>query len=103
MVSSNNQHFGRSAIFLSLVFLFLFLHGNRCLFAFRGSQLVISWKSKEHDGNSMIHRKVLSAEFDFTPFLHRHMPEPDPSSKEVDPIYGEEKRPVPSGPNPLHH
>ncbi|KAL7149298.1 hypothetical protein ABFS83_05G030000 [Erythranthe nasuta] len=52
------------------------------------------------------HRKILAGKFDFTPFLkrHRHRKRPPPSGREVvDPLYGVEKRLVPTGPNPLHH
>ncbi|EYU22622.1 hypothetical protein MIMGU_mgv1a020480mg, partial [Erythranthe guttata] len=52
------------------------------------------------------HRKILAEKFDFTPFLnrHRHRKRPPPSGREVvDPLYGVEKRLVPTGPNPLHH
>lgn len=45
-----------------------------------------------------------SSQFDFTPFLHRMQGvEKDQGNNEVDPIYGMEKRLVPTGPNPLHH
>ncbi|KAK9684413.1 hypothetical protein RND81_10G208200 [Saponaria officinalis] len=36
--------------------------------------------------------------YDFTPFKRHHRKQP-----EVDPVYGDEKRIVPTGPNPLHH
>ncbi|KAK4782590.1 hypothetical protein SAY86_016692 [Trapa natans] len=100
MLPSNIQRLRRLAVFLSLLFLFLFLHGHQNFIASGVS--VISLDSKEHD-DSMVHRKVLSAKFDFTPLLHHHMSEPHPSGQEVDPLYEEEKRRVPSGPNPLHH
>ncbi|KAK7292112.1 hypothetical protein RIF29_07818 [Crotalaria pallida] len=66
-------------------------------------------------------RKMLATGFDFTPFLHhrhhhRHhhhsnnhhhqshvAAHPEPAENEVDPLYGAEKRLVPTGPNPLHH
>ncbi|XP_052198550.1 CLAVATA3/ESR (CLE)-related protein 12 [Diospyros lotus] len=49
-------------------------------------------------------RKVLenSKKFDFTPFLRNHSRKHPPES-EIDPLYGVEKRLVPTGPNPLHH
>ncbi|KAK4750482.1 hypothetical protein SAY87_003964 [Trapa incisa] len=104
MLPSNIQRLRRLAVFLSLLFLFLFLfvHGHQNFIASGVSKHVISLDSKEHD-DSRVHRKVLSAKFDFTPFLHHHMSEPHPSGQEVDPLYEEEKRRVPSGPNPLHH
>ncbi|KAL8531615.1 hypothetical protein ACS0TY_008275 [Phlomoides rotata] len=50
------------------------------------------------------HRKALAANFDFTPFLHhRKIPPEPPGGREIDPLYGVEKRLVPTGPNPLHH
>lgn len=99
MLPTNIQHLCKATIFLSL--LFLFVHGYPNFIISGNSEHLISSDSKEHHG-LMVHRKVLSTKFNFTPFLH-HMPEPDPSGKEVDPLYGEEKRRVPSGPNPLHH
>ncbi|XWS61008.1 hypothetical protein CRYUN_Cryun07bG0088400 [Craigia yunnanensis] len=67
--------------------------------------------------HTLSNRKVLATKFDFAPFLHhqkhhrrhrpRHVPvddvQPEPSSNEIDPRYGVEKRLVPTGPNPLHH
>ena len=62
---------------------------------------------------TLSNRKVLANKFDFIPFLHhkhhwrhrpRHVPvQSEPSSYEIDPRYGVEKRLVPTGPNPLHH
>ncbi|KAL7110509.1 hypothetical protein ACP275_05G030200 [Erythranthe tilingii] len=52
------------------------------------------------------HRKILAGKFDFTPFLnrHRHRKLRPPGGREIiDPLYGVEKRLVPTGPNPLHH
>uniref|UniRef100_A0A7C9CYQ2 Uncharacterized protein n=1 Tax=Opuntia streptacantha TaxID=393608 RepID=A0A7C9CYQ2_OPUST len=57
------------------------------------------------------HRKLLDSTqlFDFTPFKQHHRkhvpvrPGPGPGGSEIDPIYGVEKRRVPTGPNPLHH
>ncbi|KAK3152892.1 hypothetical protein QOZ80_2BG0164980 [Eleusine coracana subsp. coracana] len=34
---------------------------------------------------------------------NRHGVPPSPAGEEVDPLYGVEKRLVPTGPNPLHH
>ncbi|KAI3729537.1 hypothetical protein L6452_18198 [Arctium lappa] len=58
-------------------------------------------------------RKMLSSQFDFTPFLkhhhhhhHRHQNLLEPVGGidgVIDPRYGVEKRLVPTGPNPLHH
>ncbi|KAL3501643.1 hypothetical protein ACH5RR_036092 [Cinchona calisaya] len=71
--------------------------------------------SLSHHQPLIIHRKALAgSKFDFTPFvknLHRkrkhspdiHPPPGEPGGNEIDPPYGEEKRLVPTGPNPLHH
>lgn len=72
--------------------------------------------STSHQHHALLHRKALaSSKFDFTPFLknHRHrrkhhasgnfQPSGKPGGKDIDPRYGEEKRLVPTGPNPLHH
>ena len=72
-------------------------------------------------------RKMLATGFDFTPFINRHHhshhhPHPhrqhqdhhhrshtrvahpnEPKESEIDPLYGVDKRLVPTGPNPLHH
>ncbi|AET03884.1 Clavata3/ESR (CLE) gene family member MtCLE08 [Medicago truncatula] len=68
-------------------------------------------------------RKMLATGFDFTPFINRHrhsrlhhrhqdhhyrshtrMAHPnEPKKSEIDPLYGVDKRLVPTGPNPLHH
>ena len=57
-----------------------------------------------------IHRKMLQNNknnnqlFDFTPFKSHHRKHvPVRSEPEIDPLYGVEKRLVPTGPNPLHH
>lgn len=53
------------------------------------------------------HRKMLQSNtqlFDFTPFKRHHRKHvPVRSEPVIDPIYGTEKRLVPTGPNPLHH
>ncbi|XP_047306420.1 CLAVATA3/ESR (CLE)-related protein 12-like [Impatiens glandulifera] len=41
-------------------------------------------------------RKTLASEFDFSPFMNANR-------RSTDLIYGDDKRLVPSGPNPLHH
>ncbi|XP_010551311.1 PREDICTED: CLAVATA3/ESR (CLE)-related protein 12 [Tarenaya hassleriana] len=69
--------------------------------------------------SSVNHRKVLSHNFDFTPFQRRRGGRPRNGSSvkprgsggeaeeddggEIDPRYGVDKRRVPTGPNPLHH
>jgi len=58
-------------------------------------------------GNLRRHRKLLDETqlFDFTPFKP-HVPvqsEPVAEGPDADPLYGEQKRLVPTGPNPLHH
>uniref|UniRef100_A0A7N0TXC1 Uncharacterized protein n=1 Tax=Kalanchoe fedtschenkoi TaxID=63787 RepID=A0A7N0TXC1_KALFE len=63
-------------------------------------------KKNAHSSNN---RKILLAttttktKFDFSPFLHQQGPLPLPPGTEIDPLYGVEKRRVPTGPNPLHH
>lgn len=86
-------------LLLSLLFL-LYDHNNH------------NSKNYEYDDNLKVghHREILEISnsnnqlFDFTPFkrFHRkHVPvRPEP---EIDPLYGAEKRLVPTGPNPLHH
>ncbi|CAM9001989.1 unnamed protein product [Rhodiola kirilowii] len=60
----------------------------------------------QHKAKMVRNRKVLATKFDFSPFLHQgghHQHEDQPPGSEVDPLYGVEKRRVPTGPNPLHH
>lgn len=53
---------------------------------------------------NLVSRKVLAGKFDFSVFRRHHVPlQPRPSETRIDPLYGVEKRLVPSGPNPLHH
>ncbi|KAK9926234.1 hypothetical protein M0R45_023475 [Rubus argutus] len=98
---SKLSHFFSLILYLSL--LFLFLHG---WFHFSNPKYTIPINTSN--------RKLLStAKFDFTPFVrrhqrqhhhHRHSPLwPEPSGREIDPLYGAEQRLVPTGPNPLHH
>ncbi|KAK4773374.1 hypothetical protein SAY87_028393 [Trapa incisa] len=69
---------------------------------------------------SHANRRQLAQKYDFTPFInnrhhhqhhrhrhrhhHHHHRDPlGPAGSQIDPIYGAEKRLVPTGPNPLHH
>ncbi|KAM3246137.1 CLAVATA3/ESR (CLE)-related protein 13 [Capsicum chinense] len=62
---------------------------------------------RHHRANLDNRRELIASQFDFTPFMKRHHHRkhlsPPPESTEIDPIYGVEKRLVPTGPNPLHH
>ncbi|XP_052179868.1 CLAVATA3/ESR (CLE)-related protein 13 [Diospyros lotus] len=56
----------------------------------------------------MLHsRRALATKFDFKPFMrwrrHRRQDPAPAAGSEFDPRYGDEKRLVPTGPNPLHH
>ncbi|KAJ4875070.1 CLAVATA3/ESR (CLE)-related protein 13 [Raphanus sativus] len=52
-------------------------------------------------------RAFVVSKFDFTPFMdlrgQDHQDVSQLGGSDIDPIYGVEKRLVPSGPNPLHH
>ncbi|KAL9661130.1 hypothetical protein QQ045_025951 [Rhodiola kirilowii] len=66
---------------------------------------LLSSNRKMLSSSSLSSSSSRSSLFDFTPFLHR-MPAEEAGDREgsgIDPIYGEEKRLVPTGPNPLHH
>ncbi|GAB4840244.1 hypothetical protein Ancab_021009 [Ancistrocladus abbreviatus] len=76
------------------------------------NSVVYSLPSPPH----LINRKVLVSKttlFDFTPFYkqqrrhrshhHRHYRKREPNKGETDPGYDDDKRKVPTGPNPLHH
>ncbi|OWM90322.1 CLAVATA3/ESR (CLE)-related protein 12-like [Punica granatum] len=63
---------------------------------------------------SVTDRKSLAQKYDFTPFLHhrhhrhhhkhRHRDHTTrQAGAKTDPLYGLDKRVVPTGPNPLHH
>ncbi|KAL6319176.1 hypothetical protein AAG906_013849 [Vitis piasezkii] len=78
------------------------------LLFFLGLGSFISIKPTRNSISHSINRKVLATKFDFTAFHgeshSRHLPpQPDPADSEIDPLYGVEKRKVPTGPNPLHH
>ncbi|XP_057479714.1 CLAVATA3/ESR (CLE)-related protein 12-like [Actinidia eriantha] len=52
------------------------------------------------------HRRALAGKFNITPFLHHRHRRTHllaTTKSEIDPLYGAEKRLVPTGPNPLHH
>ncbi|XAR65381.1 hypothetical protein NMG60_11009492 [Bertholletia excelsa] len=87
------------------------------LFALLVHEFVHVPKSKIHRGGRAstpslpsLHPQISrQVKFDFTPFLkhHRHNHHRKhplkPAVGEIDPLYGHEKRLVPTGPNPLHH
>ncbi|OWM65161.1 hypothetical protein CDL15_Pgr008748 [Punica granatum] len=105
MLSTKFQNLYKAILFLSLL-LILFFHGHgNCLIPDdHSSKHVITPKVNNKYRDLMVHRKVLSAaKFDFTPFLHHLPTKPDPPGKDIDQFYREEKRRVPTGPNPLHH
>ncbi|XP_031287951.1 CLAVATA3/ESR (CLE)-related protein 12-like [Pistacia vera] len=90
---------------LSLFLFLLFFHSFNSIYVFHH--------------NTLTNTKVSApSKFDFTPFLshhhhnnhnHRHHRKHLPSKPKtagedvIDPLYGVEKRLVPTGPNPLHH
>lgn len=101
-------------LFLWLLLLLIVLFHEFHNFKYLRTTLTVDVASSSlghHHQPSLIinHRKALSTEFDFTPFLnrHRHRHRKDfhrpPGPPEIDPRYGVEKRLVPTGPNPLHH
>ncbi|XAR51271.1 hypothetical protein NMG60_11005854 [Bertholletia excelsa] len=92
-------------IILWLSLSLLFLHGW-----FSSFRLTITngndYLSSSHYTLTTRNRRALASKFDFTPFTRHHHRRNKPdggSSGEIDPLYGTEKRRVPTGPNPLHH
>ena len=86
------------------------LQAERLLILPHDQQNTNNKKGSVDDGflaNLRRHRKLLEKTqlFDFTPFKHHVPVQPEPlgEGQEADPLYGEEKRLVPTGPNPLHH
>nr|DAD35238.1 TPA_asm: hypothetical protein HUJ06_005878 [Nelumbo nucifera] len=104
-------------LWLSLLLLLVHEFNNFMLHNYSITHLSVS--HHHHHTGSTINRKMLSSKFDFTPFQRRlrqrhhrrHSPQsssyvvvqPEPTGSEIDPLYGVEKRRVPTGPNPLHH
>ncbi|KAK4349993.1 hypothetical protein RND71_029306 [Anisodus tanguticus] len=91
-------------LILSLALLLFFFHGYWCNFI--GSNFH-HHHHRHHQGTLNRKRELIATKFDFKPFMrhhHHHLKHlsPPPES-EIDPIYGVEKRLVPTGPNPLHH
>lgn len=92
--------------FFWLFFLLLLFHElYKFKFLDNTSTINISPSSLLGHQSLIKHRKALTTNFDFTPFLHHHrkLPPEPPRGSEIDPRYGVEKRLVPTGPNPLHH
>lgn len=68
----------------------------------------IKRKNEKKENRSMSRKVLAKTKFDFSPFSknyhhQQHLHPPDPSDTQIDPLYGVEKRRVPTGPNPLHH
>ncbi|KAH0690882.1 hypothetical protein KY289_018240 [Solanum tuberosum] len=79
------------ALILSIAIVFCLIHGW-CNYS---DNVILSHR-----------RELIATKFDFTPFMprHHHRKHLSPSPEtEIDPVYGVEKRLVPTGPNPLHH
>nr|XP_027126141.1 protein FON2 SPARE1-like [Coffea arabica] len=105
-------------IILWLYFLLLLFHGWEA----SSTSFIRLQSGKMHQfSTSHYNRKAMApGKFDFTPFLHHHHRhhhhrrdhhhrhiaverEPPDDGSGLDPLYGIDKRLVPTGPNPLHH
>ncbi|KAG5234005.1 CLAVATA3/ESR (CLE)-related protein [Salix suchowensis] len=97
--------------FSVIAWLFLFLFFFHCWCDFFSSDNHFIHGTVNASPRTLRHRKVLLSNAILTPFTSRHRHHrrrmsrhhPEPTSSEIDPLYGVEKRLVPTGPNPLHH
>ncbi|GFP94572.1 clavata3/esr (cle)-related protein 13 [Phtheirospermum japonicum] len=93
--------------FLWLFLILILFHESYHFKNLRNTSLTNGSSNLERKRLLIPHRKALASKFDFTPFLkrhhHRQRSNDPPGRSKIDPRYGEEKRLVPSGPNPLHH
>ncbi|OIT04692.1 clavata3esr (cle)-related protein 13 [Nicotiana attenuata] len=92
-----------STLILSLALVLCFIVGW-CNLISNSSIINHHFISFSSHGTLNSRRELIASKFDFKPFMrhHRKHLSPPPESG-IDPIYGVEKRLVPSGPNPLHH
>ncbi|KAI3411415.1 uncharacterized protein J3R85_018052 [Psidium guajava] len=101
----------KAILCISLLSLSLFFHGCCGFFSRHGDG------ARPDNQLSWSNRRALASRYDFTPYLrhrhrqrhqHRHHHQQQGGHAPLvpgppDPLYGSDKRFVPSGPNPLHH
>ncbi|PNT09703.1 hypothetical protein POPTR_012G059600v4 [Populus trichocarpa] len=93
---------------IAWLFLFLFFFHGWCYFFLNSNNIIHNNNNVHVSPRTLSNRKMLVSNVDFTAIMsrhhQRHMPmHSDPTRGEIDPLYGVEKRLVPTGPNPLHH